>query len=532
VVWLGAAQERGMIAGAPRVDIDPWQRLWPAVVLLLLAAGYAFAAARRSWRLPKRAVPPVEVAVLAGLALSLLAVWLLRAFPSSSDEYATLFQAETFLRGRLWNPVLPAQDFLHFNHIFEKDGKWVSQYPPGWGALLALVQRLGLPAWSAAPLMGAGLVYAVHRLGVITGEAPAGRFAALLLAVSPFFIFNAGSFFSHVPAALFVILFCLAGRTYLDRPRVVPGLLAGAALGALGLVRTFDVVILLVPFGVAFLRHARRPHYLRLWAPVAGGLPFLALLLVYYEAITGNPLLPVTTWGYPLFRLGLRGSTEWGDVASPLLALLTALVHLVDLSDWTSPLLVVATPWALVRLWRRSQLGFHDLVFPALVVGFLFYPDIGGDQYGPRYWFDAYPLLVLSIARAALTLEGSRRALLNHLALAHATIALVGVGVIGYWMRVVADGRMDIYDVVARAELRQAVVIAGAWTGKVRAMTPDGLTRNGVDAAGEVIYVLDLRGRRGELKALFPGRKIYLYERPGDVLPGRVVALEAELTRP
>jgi hypothetical protein len=41
-----------------------------------------------------------------------------------------------------------------------------------------------------------------------------------------------------------------------------------------------------------------------------------------------------------------------------------------------------------------------------------------------------------------------------------------------------------------------------------------------------VLYVLDLEGRRGELKALFPGRRRYLYERPGDMLPGRLTPLD------
>jgi hypothetical protein len=523
VIWCSAAQPEGMIADAPRIDIKLLPRLWPVGALLLLSALFA-----RFGSAPLLAAPPIGATLLLGLALSLTAVWLLRAFPSSSDEYSYVFQAETFLRGRLWNPVHPGQDFLHFNHIFEKDGKWVSQYAPGWGLLLALAQRVGIPMWLIAPIAGVLLVLVVHRLGVQEGNAAAGRLAALLLVVSPFFVFNAGSFFNHVPAALLLAAACLFGARFLDRPGVGVGLLLGATIGALGLTRTFDVVVLAVPFGAAFLYRARWPHYARAPTIALGGLPFLAALLLYQRAITGDALLPVTNWGYPLFKLGLYGVTEWGAVSSPLQTLRTMLVaHLVDLSDWTSPVLLVATPAALVWHWRAGTLRFYDFVLPVLIVGFLFFPDIGGDQYGPRYWFEGFPLLALSVARTCVNLTQVRpHAWVTSLAYAHFTIAAVGIGVIGYWLRVVADGRMDIYTVVEREGIDNAVVIVGAWTGRVRAMTPDGLTRNGVDANGPVLYVLDLEGRRGELQALFPGRKRYLYERPGDVLPGRLKPLE------
>src|SRR5215208_2238931 len=60
-----------------------------------------------------------------GIAGSLLAVWVLRAFPFSPDEYAYLFQAKTFLAGRLWNPLPPVPDlFSHFNLVFLHE-KWV-----------------------------------------------------------------------------------------------------------------------------------------------------------------------------------------------------------------------------------------------------------------------------------------------------------------------------------------------------------------------------------------------------------------------
>ena len=36
-----------------------------------------------------------------------------------------------------------------------------------------------------------------------------------------------------------------------------------------------------------------------------------------------------------------------------------------------------------------------------LVLSYLFFPNMGGNRYGPRYYFDAYPFLVLTVVSAA-----------------------------------------------------------------------------------------------------------------------------------
>jgi hypothetical protein len=91
----------------------------------------------------------VSLAVtVAGFAGSLAVVWVLRAFPNSADEYAFLFEANSFLAGRLWNPLPPLHEFFSFLHISEVDGKWVALYPPGWPILLAGVRLFALPSSS------------------------------------------------------------------------------------------------------------------------------------------------------------------------------------------------------------------------------------------------------------------------------------------------------------------------------------------------------------------------------------------------
>ena len=73
----------------------------------------------------------------------------------------------------------------------------------------------------------------------------------------------------------------------------------------------------------------------------------------------------------------------------------------------TSPVLVVGAALMLIALWRARQLDFPDVIFPATIIIFLFYGADGGPpySYGPRYLFEAFPFLILSIA-AGLSVIG------------------------------------------------------------------------------------------------------------------------------
>src|SRR4051812_47622802 len=112
----------------------------------------------------RRFLAAIALAGAASLLLFLIvALVVLRSFPNSADEYGYLFAAETFLKGRLWNPAPPPplDLFLEVTHIFAIDGKWVSQYPPGWPVVLAGLSLVGLPFVAAAPVVGALLVVAL-----------------------------------------------------------------------------------------------------------------------------------------------------------------------------------------------------------------------------------------------------------------------------------------------------------------------------------------------------------------------------------
>jgi hypothetical protein len=167
----------------------------------------------------------------AGLVGALAVVWLLRAFPNSGDEYDYLFQATTFLAGRLWNPMPPLPDFFRLWHLSFDDGKWVSTYPPGWPLLLAAVSAMRCPFWLACPAAGAPLLFAVFKPGQRRDGPLGGVLALALVGLSPFFAFNAGSFFNQVPATAAGLFFCWAVVDFLDQARISKACLTGIALG-------------------------------------------------------------------------------------------------------------------------------------------------------------------------------------------------------------------------------------------------------------------------------------------------------------
>ena len=130
--------------------------------------------------------------------------------PPTSTDIST--RRKLSLPGRLWNPLPPHHEFFSFLLVFEKDGKWVSEYPPGWSIILVASRLSYLPFWLACPIVGAVLLFAVWKLGRRQYGPLGGILAVLLVGLSPFFLFNAASYFSVAPSAAMGILF--AGRCW------------------------------------------------------------------------------------------------------------------------------------------------------------------------------------------------------------------------------------------------------------------------------------------------------------------------------
>jgi hypothetical protein len=337
-----------------------------------------------------------------------------------------------------------------------------------------------------------------------------------LAATAPFFVLNAASYFNHAPTALALVLFVWAGHRLLEAPRPALAATLGAALGVVGTMRYFDAVLGFLPFAGAFLVHARRAHWRTVpWAAL-GAAPFLAGLLWYNWRITGDPLLNVTSWGYPFIKLGLWGFGIDGQ-HSPGRALVEAGNRLLELGESTSPVFLALWAAAMLDAARRRRLAFWDLMLPVFMLGYMLYPDEAGNRYGPRYWLEAFPFMLVTIAGFLAVRLGSLRRrdrLAVHLGAFHFLLALALLPFLAAQEHDVVRDRLDLYDTVARAGLDNAVVIIHSGTSDARPMDPWDLARNGQDLSGPVLYARERDERPlADLVAALPGREFWIYER-------------------
>jgi hypothetical protein len=177
----------------------------------------------------------------------------------------------------------------------------------------------------------------------------------------------------------------------------------------------------------------------------------------------------------------------------------------------------------------RRQLSFLDFIFPACVLVYLLVPFDGGAQYGPRYYFEGFPFLVLTVVSALGPVmrdvtRPRRTGFAVSLMVAHGATCIAAAVVLGMFLRLIVDQRMDVYDQVRAARLDNAVVVLHSGTSPLRPMWPQDLTRNGIAINGPVLYVRDIPDQLDELRRLMPERRFYRYTRAlesenGDLQP-------------
>jgi hypothetical protein len=483
---------------------------------LILVAFWALKAGRPGARpLYLRLTEPFEgwgaravwiFAAAAFVALLAIACLVLDRFPNSGDEYSFVLQAQTYASGRLWVTPPPLVEHFELNRFFAKDGKWISPYEPGWAAALAPFAALRIPLWAVSPLLGAltvGGFFALARRFLARREAWA---ATILLAASAFFLFTFASYFSHGAVALAGVAFALAALSYLKTGDPTKALLAGLCVGFMGFVRPFNAAIFAAPFCVALLFSPGRRIGLAWFT--AGGAPFLVALLGYHWLATGDPLSPVPEWY-------ARGAEPLG--AADAQTLVESVRRLLRLGFWTSPILAGAWVVAFVELLRRKQASFIDWIMPVTVAAFVFYGGAGGNQYGPRYLFEAWPTALLTIVRgAAPYLEGRKgEGAADWVASALLASLVFQLAYLPPRLQrehqIVVE-RQSVYEQVRRAKLSNAVVIIAEATSPTRPMYPFDLARNGLTLDQPVIYANDRRPLNGMLRTLFPDRRFFLYE--------------------
>ena len=485
------------------------------IPIALLLVPVSLVAARSGWSLPQ--CSPAVLPWAAG-ALCLLTGWLAGTFwPNSGDEHSYTFLADTLLAGRLSNPPPPDPELFRLFRVFTVQGHTFSQYPPGWPLVLAPFRAIGL-GWLANPLLtvllGRSLLGAMRRLSI----APPVQVGALVLVLaSPFVLFNGGSLFSHTLSAALAATIVWQQLADEQQPSAWRKAVIGALFGTLLLTRYEVFGILGALYAADRLWHRRGKALLDGLPSLLGALPFVALCLGYNWAITGDALQTPAGLTNP--------DTTFSEATADLsLMALHGAIHMVY---WAGSLglfggftlLALQIP-ALAAKIRSRSVRFFDLALPATMVFFLYFPN----QYGPRYWFFAWPLAALTVVTGLVTSDGSFRLGLRTYAfrgLVAANLVFCAVSLPGLIVttRAYIDARRAVFAGVV--PVRPALVLVPSrelqlWGGVTADADSRDFARNDVDVRGPLLY-----GRLDAPDALaracrLPGRAVLVWHGPGE----------------
>ena len=155
-------------------------------------------------------------AVVVALVVS-INQFVLRDFPNSGDEYVYLYQAETLAHGQLVNAAPRQPQSFAFNYIAYDAGKAYGTFPVGWPLVLAGAVRLRMPTFLVNPILGTLSLMLVAGLGTRLHSARVGVLAALVVGATPFFLFNAASYFPHTLCGLLLLT-----AAYVASRRIAP----------------------------------------------------------------------------------------------------------------------------------------------------------------------------------------------------------------------------------------------------------------------------------------------------------------------
>jgi len=381
VLWWGSATEEWLSRGAVLV-------LVLALITLVFheRTDAMLADAERRLLAPSPRAFALFTSLFAVVAAGALAWYCFSGLPFTSDEMAQQWHARILLSGRVAAVPEQAPEFFNTAPVFDRDGRWFSQYPIGGPAFIALGLALNA-AWLVNPVLLGVATWQLYRFVARTRGELAARAVTLVFVTSPMVLIMAASQMNHVPALAFTLVAfaALARWDAAERPRAARhATIIGASVGIVALVRPLDGA--LVGAAIAIFQATRIWSRRELAASLVWeAMPLLILLAVLLwtnARTTGHPFL----FGYealngPEHGMGFHVDPN-GVQHTPKRGLALASGYLMRLSrylfEWPLPgVLLVAV--GLVTVKRPTR-------WDALLAGLSLAILLG---YG-AYWFDGF----------------------------------------------------------------------------------------------------------------------------------------------
>lgn len=316
------------------------------------------------------------------------------------DEYSYRFQGSIFASGHVSAPAPAVPVF--FEHHIMAGGRWLTMFPPGWPAVLAVASAAGL-APVVNVLLGALTLAIVFRIARRLYSEQEARLALFLMLFSPYFFGNCLGEMSHplcglllAAATLFYFRAAGGGGAWNTAAMLAAG-------GAATLVRPLTGALFAAILGIALLCQAQHQR-LRLaqTAALCGlfGLLTIGANAAYNKAATGDYF-----W-FPYAMID--GGRVPSEVKPEPVAVATNL-RWGPMSLWIFgfPLLIPAAVWA---LWQNREKRGEAVLLAALLLSLVagYAPNrySSGSFIGERFYFEAFFVLPLLGARGLAAMAG------------------------------------------------------------------------------------------------------------------------------
>jgi hypothetical protein len=371
--------------------------------------------AGRRW--PRLVLGAAAFATLASLAM----VWLsYDRHPHVPDEVAYIMHARYFAEGALGTPVPPVPEAFDVYLWPCNAERCFSPVPPGWPAMLAVGEGLGV-GWMVNPLLAGLAILLCYRLLLRLYDERTARLSVLLLAMSPWFLTVSMSWMTH-PFSLvcaLVAAICVVRMGQQESGRAASAVVGGAAIGLVALTRPLEGVIVAGVLGTAAL--CVRGVRLRIGPAVMLGLATAAVGVVvfpYNAAMTGDATrFPIMAYadealgpGVNALGFGASRGIHWGGLDPfPGHGLRDVVVNSLlngnaidgEMFGWAfGSLLPIVLLVSLRRLQRNDFWAIGWVV--AIVFAHAFYWYSGGPDFAARYWYLSIVPLVALGARGVL----------------------------------------------------------------------------------------------------------------------------------
>lgn len=482
-----------------------------------------------------------RMGAFATVVAALLAVFSYGRHPHVPDEVVYLYHARYFAQGQLTMPLPPVPAAFEIDLMSYEPTRWFSPVPPGWPAVLTLGVLVGAP-WLVNPVLAGLAIVLTYALLRELYSRRLARWATVLLAVSPWFLFLGMSYMTHTLMLVFALTAALGIARARRSGSLAWSLLAGVAVGAVSWIRPLDGLLI----GIL----------MALWAMGVGGrrlrIPALAALLVgtvvsgaaiypYNKALTGNgTTFPINVYTDRLYGpnsnaygFGKDRGLGWAFDPNPGHSAVDALINAnlntfginTDLLGWsTGSLVLVALALVMGTLTRADRLMMATIVL--IFTGYFFYYFSGGPDFAARYWF---PIIVPLAVLSARGLEELERRVGARAPLAVATLVVMSLAIYVPWRAVdkyhnYRGMRPDVRQLAAdHGFAGDLVLVAGArFPDYASAAILNPIDLNG----GDTVYAWD---RNPEVRAAtlraFQNRRVWFIEGPAITKEGyRVTA--------